>query len=98
SSAQQDAMILSVIEQMSYQVTNINKVNEEHLTSNKTLSAKIERYKERIELLEERQNLDLSTREKLKIDDLIREKNAQFTDLEQEINSLKQTLSDQLTE
>ncbi|GKB54806.1 retrovirus-related pol polyprotein from transposon TNT 1-94, partial [Tanacetum coccineum] len=72
SSAQQDAMILSMIEQMSYQVTDINKVNEIHLSANKSLSAELERYKER--------------------------KNAQFTDLDKEINALKQTLSDQLKE
>ncbi|GJW31812.1 retrovirus-related pol polyprotein from transposon TNT 1-94 [Tanacetum coccineum] len=59
SSAQQDAIILSVLEQMSYQVTNINKVNEEHLIAYKSLSAELERYKERVELLEERQNMDI---------------------------------------
>nr|GEU49892.1 hypothetical protein [Tanacetum cinerariifolium] len=47
---------------------------------------------------EERQNADLSTREKLIIDDIIREKNAQFTDFEKEINNLKQTLSEQSKE
>nr|GEU34357.1 hypothetical protein [Tanacetum cinerariifolium] len=97
SSVQQHAMILSVIEQMSYQVTNVNKVNEEHLTA-KSLSAKLLRYKERVELLEERHNMDLSTQEKLIIDDVIREKNAQFADFKQEINSLKQTLSEKLKE
>ncbi|GJW24934.1 retrovirus-related pol polyprotein from transposon TNT 1-94 [Tanacetum coccineum] len=73
SFAQQNAMLLSVIEQMSIKVTDINK-------------------------LEERQNMDLSIREKLIIDDVIREKNAQFADLNKEINFLKQTLSDQLKE
>ncbi|GKA80013.1 retrovirus-related pol polyprotein from transposon TNT 1-94 [Tanacetum coccineum] len=71
SSAQQDAMILSVFEQL---------------------------YKERVKLLEERQNMDLSTREKLIIDDIIQDKNALFADFEKEINSLKQTLSEQLKE
>ncbi|GJX22930.1 hypothetical protein Tco_0227375 [Tanacetum coccineum] len=78
SFAQQDAMILSVIEQMSVKVTDITKVNEEQLNANKSLSGELERYKERVELLEERPNMDLSTREKLIIDDVIREKNAQF--------------------
>ncbi|GKA12974.1 hypothetical protein Tco_0692520 [Tanacetum coccineum] len=98
SSAQQDAMILSVIKQMLVKVTYITKVNEEHLNANKSLYAEFERYKERVELLEERQNMDLSTREKLIIDDVIREKNAQFADLDNEIKFLKQTLSDQLKE
>ncbi|GJX28517.1 hypothetical protein Tco_0236596 [Tanacetum coccineum] len=60
-----------------------------------TLSAELERYKEWVKLLEERQNVDLGTREKLIIDDIIQEKNAQFTDFGKEINNLKQTLSEQ---
>ncbi|GJY90990.1 retrovirus-related pol polyprotein from transposon TNT 1-94 [Tanacetum coccineum] len=85
SSTQQDAMILSMFEQLSHQVTNCNKVNKDNLIANESLSAKVERYKERVKLLEERQNVDLSTREKLIKDDF-----------EKEINSLKQTLSEQL--
>ncbi|GJW54944.1 hypothetical protein Tco_0099029 [Tanacetum coccineum] len=42
--------------------------------------------------------MDLSTREKLIIDDIIQEKNAQFADFEKEINYLKQTLSEQSKE
>ncbi|GJY99284.1 integrase, catalytic region, zinc finger, CCHC-type containing protein, partial [Tanacetum coccineum] len=86
------------VEQLSNQVTNCNKANKDNLITNKSLSAELERYKERVELLEERQNMDLSTREKLIIDDVIREKNAQFADLDKEINFRKQTLSDQLKE
>ncbi|GKD84060.1 hypothetical protein Tco_1350899 [Tanacetum coccineum] len=97
-SAQQDAMILSVFEQLSQQVTNYNMVNKDNLIANETLSAKLERYKERVKLLEERQNVDLSTREKLIIDDIIRNKDAQFADFEKKINSLKQTLFEQLKE
>ncbi|GJT41832.1 hypothetical protein Tco_0941697 [Tanacetum coccineum] len=93
SSTQQDAMILSVFEQLSNQVTNCNKVNEDNLLANETLSAELERYKERVKLLEERQNMDLGTREKLIINDIIWDKNAQFADFEKEINYLKQTLS-----
>ncbi|GKD75207.1 integrase, catalytic region, zinc finger, CCHC-type containing protein, partial [Tanacetum coccineum] len=98
SSAQQDAMILSVFEQLSNQVTNCNKVNKDNLMANESLSAELERYKERVKLLEERQNVDLSTQEKLIINDIIREKNAQFVDFEKEINYLKQTLSEQSKE
>ncbi|GKA47016.1 hypothetical protein Tco_0739899 [Tanacetum coccineum] len=47
SSAQQDAMILSVFEQLSNQVTNCNKVNKDNLIANESLSAELERYKER---------------------------------------------------
>ncbi|GJZ12868.1 retrovirus-related pol polyprotein from transposon TNT 1-94, partial [Tanacetum coccineum] len=98
SSAQQDAMILSVFEQLSNQVTNCNKVNKDNLIANESLSTELERYKERVKLLEERQNMDLITREKLIMDDINREKNAHFADFEKEINSLKQTLSEQLKE
>ncbi|GKA76576.1 reverse transcriptase domain-containing protein [Tanacetum coccineum] len=76
SSVQQDAMILSVFEQLSNQVTNCNKVNKDNLIANESLSAELERYKEQVKLLEERQNVDLSTREKLIMDDIIHEKNA----------------------
>ncbi|GJR18458.1 retrovirus-related pol polyprotein from transposon TNT 1-94 [Tanacetum coccineum] len=47
SSTQQDAMILSVFEQLSNQVTNCNKVNKDNLIANESLSAKLKRYKER---------------------------------------------------
>ncbi|GJZ88088.1 hypothetical protein Tco_0659870 [Tanacetum coccineum] len=47
SSAQQDAMILSVFEQLSNQVTNCNKVNNDNLIANESLSAELEIYKER---------------------------------------------------
>ncbi|GJU20513.1 retrovirus-related pol polyprotein from transposon TNT 1-94 [Tanacetum coccineum] len=73
-------------------------VNKDNLIANESLSAELERYKERVKLLEERQNVDLSTREKLIMDDTIREKNAQFVNFEKEINSLKQTLFEQLKE
>ncbi|GJZ37591.1 hypothetical protein Tco_0583782 [Tanacetum coccineum] len=98
SSEQQDVMILSVFEQLSQQVTNCNKVYTDNLMANETLSAKLERYKERVKLLVERQNVDLGTREKLIIDDIIQDKDAQFANFKKEINSLKQTLSEQLKE
>ncbi|GJS62122.1 hypothetical protein Tco_0656906 [Tanacetum coccineum] len=41
-----NAMILSVFEQLSHQVTNCNKVNKDNLIANESLSAKLERYKE----------------------------------------------------
>ncbi|GJS79300.1 retrovirus-related pol polyprotein from transposon TNT 1-94 [Tanacetum coccineum] len=95
SSTKQDAMILSMFEQLSNQVTNCNKVNKDNLLANESLSVELGRYKERVKLLEERKNMDLSTREKLIMDDIIREKNTQFADFKKEINYLKQTLSEQ---
>ncbi|GJT12774.1 hypothetical protein Tco_0859816 [Tanacetum coccineum] len=66
-------------------------------TVNESLTAKLERYKERVKTFEQRLNVDLSSREKLidsQIDDMIQKKNA----LKQEIDSLKQTLSKQVKE
>ncbi|GKE13562.1 hypothetical protein Tco_1417113 [Tanacetum coccineum] len=68
SSVQQDAMILSVFEQLSNQVTNCNKVNKDNLIANQSLSVELERYKE------------------------------WFAEFEKEINSLKQTIFEQLKE
>ncbi|GJU28033.1 reverse transcriptase domain-containing protein [Tanacetum coccineum] len=76
SSAEQDAMILSMFEQLSNQVTNCKKVSEDNLIANETLFFELERYKERVKLLEERQNVDLGTRDKLIINDKIRDKDA----------------------
>ncbi|GKC74261.1 reverse transcriptase domain-containing protein [Tanacetum coccineum] len=60
SSAQQDALILSVFEQLSNQVTNYNKVNNDNMIANKTLSTELGRYKEQHEntkILKENQTL-----------------------------------------
>nr|GEV87447.1 hypothetical protein [Tanacetum cinerariifolium] len=47
SSAQNDAMILSVFKQLSNQVTNCNKVNKDNLIAKESISTDLERYKER---------------------------------------------------
>ncbi|GKE80711.1 hypothetical protein Tco_1550711, partial [Tanacetum coccineum] len=74
--AHQDSMILSVIEQMSEQminhVNNWEKANKEH--NNETITAKLERYKERVKIFEQRLNIDLSSHEKMidsQMDDMI---------------------------
>ncbi|GJY48675.1 hypothetical protein Tco_0438631 [Tanacetum coccineum] len=46
SSAQQDALILSVIEQLKTQVVNCTKINLDNKSVNDTLTAELERYKE----------------------------------------------------
>ncbi|GJR58530.1 hypothetical protein Tco_1500692 [Tanacetum coccineum] len=86
SSTQQDAMILSLFKQLSNQVTNCNKVNKDNLIANESLVSELERYKERVKLLEERQNVDLSTREKLVIDYIIREKMHKAKNIDKEIS------------
>ncbi|GKB64085.1 hypothetical protein Tco_0920271 [Tanacetum coccineum] len=97
--AQQDLMILSVIEQMSEQminhVNNWEKANKEQ--NNETITAELERYKEMVKNFEQRLNIDLSSREKMidsQMDDMIREKLA----LKEQVDSLEQNLSKQIKE
>ncbi|GJV99055.1 hypothetical protein Tco_1554307 [Tanacetum coccineum] len=61
SSAQQDALILSVIEQLKTQVVNCTKINLDNKSVNDTLTAELERYKEQIKVLKEGQNVDLKS-------------------------------------
>ncbi|GJR65383.1 hypothetical protein Tco_0011448 [Tanacetum coccineum] len=95
----QDLMILSVIEQMSEQminhVNNWEKANQEK--NNESLTAELERYKERVKNFEQRLSIDLSTHEKMidsLMDDMIKGKLA----LKQQIDSLEQNLSNQIKE
>ncbi|GJS23215.1 reverse transcriptase domain-containing protein [Tanacetum coccineum] len=88
SSAQQDALILSVIEQLKTQVANCTKINLENKSVNDTLTAELERYKEQVKVLNEGQNVDL------KNNDNISDSCAQSV----EIDRLKQTLSEHLKE
>ncbi|GJX42012.1 hypothetical protein Tco_0257002 [Tanacetum coccineum] len=97
SSANQDSIIMSVIEQMSNQVAKCNAEYNENQIINESLTAKLERYKERIKTFEQRLNVDLNSREKMidsQIDDMIKEKLA----LKQQIDSLEQNLSNQIQE
>ncbi|GKB79740.1 hypothetical protein Tco_0946635 [Tanacetum coccineum] len=99
SEAHQDSMILSVIEQMSEQminhVNNWEKANKEQ--NNESVTAELERYKERVKTFEQRLNIDLSSREKMidsQMDDMIKEKLA----LKEQVDSLEQNLSKQIKE
>ncbi|GJS71472.1 retrovirus-related pol polyprotein from transposon TNT 1-94 [Tanacetum coccineum] len=97
--AQQDSVILSVIEQMSEQminhVNNWEKANKEQ--NNESVTVKLERYKERVKTFKQCLNIDLSSREKMidsQMDDMIKEKLA----LKEQVESLKQNLSKQIKE
>ncbi|GJW55716.1 hypothetical protein Tco_0099801 [Tanacetum coccineum] len=82
-------------EQMINHVNNCKKANQEK--NNKSLTTELERYKERVKTFEQRLNIDLSTREKIidsQMDDMIKEKLA----LKQQIDPLKQNLSNQIKE
>ncbi|GJT11089.1 hypothetical protein Tco_0858131 [Tanacetum coccineum] len=88
SSAQQDAFILSVIEQLKTQVVNCPKINLDNKNVNDTLTAELERYKKQVKVLKEGQNVDL------KSNDIVSDLSAQSV----EIDRLKQTLSEHLKE
>nr|GEW32435.1 hypothetical protein [Tanacetum cinerariifolium] len=65
SSAQQDASILSVIEQLKTQVVNYTKINMDNKSVNDTLTAELERYKEQVKVLKEGQYVDLKSNDNI---------------------------------
>nr|GEU54456.1 hypothetical protein [Tanacetum cinerariifolium] len=81
--AQQDDLILSVIEQLKTQVVNCTKINQDNKNVNEILTAKLERYKDQVRILKESNNIDKAS-----------ESCAQFL----EIDNLKHTLSEHLKE
>ncbi|GKC14112.1 hypothetical protein Tco_1010894 [Tanacetum coccineum] len=88
SSAQQDALILSMIEKLKSQVINCTKINLENKSVDDTLTAELERYKEQVKVLKEEQNVDLKCRDNV----------PDSCEQSVEIDRLKQTLSEQLKE
>nr|GEY52846.1 hypothetical protein [Tanacetum cinerariifolium] len=80
---QQDALILSVIEQLKTQVVNCTKINQDNKSVNETLTAELERYKDQVRTLKERNNVD-------KVSDSCARS--------MEIDNLKQILSEHLKE
>ncbi|GJV15891.1 hypothetical protein Tco_1361214 [Tanacetum coccineum] len=88
SSVQQDALLLSVIEQLKSQVVNCTKINLENKSVNDTLTAEVERYEEQVKVLKEGQNVDLRS------NDNISDSSTQSV----KIDHLKQTLSEHLKE
>ncbi|GJZ53335.1 hypothetical protein Tco_0608220 [Tanacetum coccineum] len=86
SSAQQDALILFMIEQLKSQVINCTKINLENKSVNDTLTAKLDNYKEQVKVLKEGQHVDLKCRDNV----------SDSCEQSVEIDRLKQTLSKQL--
>ncbi|GJX14158.1 hypothetical protein Tco_0205916 [Tanacetum coccineum] len=81
--------------QMINHVNNWEKANKEQ--NNESITAELERYKERVQMFEQRLNIDLSSREKMidfQMDDMIKEKLA----LKEQVDSLEQNLSKQIKE
>ncbi|GJV31170.1 hypothetical protein Tco_1391570 [Tanacetum coccineum] len=92
SSEQQDSIIMSVIEEMSNQVTKCNAVNQEHKTVNELLTAELERYKEQclsrkhapISVIDTKETLMLAEESRLKMnakqnDKIVKEKKVKIT-------------------
>nr|GEU66778.1 hypothetical protein [Tanacetum cinerariifolium] len=66
---------LFVIEQMINHVNNLEKANKEQ--NKESITAELERYKERVETFEQRLNINLTSHEKMidsQMDDMIKEK------------------------
>ncbi|GJW84793.1 putative reverse transcriptase domain-containing protein [Tanacetum coccineum] len=78
-----------------------DKANKENKSVNESLTAELNRYRERVKILKQRVNVDLSSREKFidsQMDDMIQNRNTKFDALETEIDTLKQTISKTITE
>nr|GEU99812.1 hypothetical protein [Tanacetum cinerariifolium] len=56
--AQQDDLILSVIEQLKTQVVNYTKINQDNKNVNEILTTELERYKDQVIILKEQNNVD----------------------------------------
>ncbi|GKD96696.1 hypothetical protein Tco_1380593 [Tanacetum coccineum] len=68
---------------------------------NDSLTAELERYKERVAIFKQRQNVDLNKLEKLidsQMDEIIQNTNAKLAAFQQEIDTLKETLSNHVNE
>ncbi|GKA74994.1 integrase, catalytic region, zinc finger, CCHC-type containing protein [Tanacetum coccineum] len=100
-SAPNDLLVLSLVEQMADHVAHLDKENQTNKMVNESLITKLERYKERITIFEQRLNVDLNLREKLidsQMDDLIRDRNAKLAAFQKKIDTLKETLSNNVKE
>nr|GEV84454.1 polyadenylate-binding protein 8-like [Tanacetum cinerariifolium] len=73
SPAQQDDLILSVIEQLKTQVVNCTKINQDNKNVNEILTAELERNKDHVRILKEQNNVDKASEscaQSLEIDNL----------------------------
>nr|GEZ67907.1 hypothetical protein [Tanacetum cinerariifolium] len=80
-SAPKDLLVLSLVEQMIDHIAHVDKENQTNKMVNESLITKLERYKERITIFEQRLNVDLNQREKLidsQMDDLIHDRNTKL--------------------
>nr|GEW81492.1 integrase, catalytic region, zinc finger, CCHC-type, peptidase aspartic, catalytic [Tanacetum cinerariifolium] len=71
--AQQDDIILSVIEQLKTQVVNRTKINQDNKNVNEILTDELKRYKDHVRILKEQNNVDKASKscaQSLEIDNL----------------------------
>nr|GFB03901.1 hypothetical protein [Tanacetum cinerariifolium] len=93
--AQQDDLILSVIEQLKIQVVNYTKINQDNKHVNEILIVELERYKNQVRILNEQNNIDkasASYAQSLKIKNLkhtLSEHLKEKESLEQKVTLLK---------
>nr|GEY84096.1 uncharacterized mitochondrial protein AtMg00810-like [Tanacetum cinerariifolium] len=95
SHAQQDDLILSVIEQLKTQVNNCTKINQNNKNVNEFLTTELERYKDQVRILKEQNNVDKASElcaQSLEIDNLkhiLSEHLKEKESLEQNVTLLK---------
>ncbi|GKB80505.1 hypothetical protein Tco_0947400, partial [Tanacetum coccineum] len=91
----EQVVLMANISNYGSDVISEEKANSEQ--NNESVSAELERYKERVKTFEQSLNIDLNSREKMidsQMDDMIREKLA----LKEQVDSLEQNLSKQIKE
>ncbi|GJX02754.1 hypothetical protein Tco_0188670 [Tanacetum coccineum] len=102
SSTPNDLLVLSLVEQITDHVANLDKESQTNKMVNESLTAELERNKERVRLfLKQTLIVDLNKHEKLidsQMDDFIRNRNAKFAAFQQELDTLKENLSNQVKE
>nr|GEW02219.1 hypothetical protein [Tanacetum cinerariifolium] len=88
SAAQQDALILSMIEQLKTQVVNFTKINMDNKSVNDTLNTELKIYKEHVRILTEGQNVDLKSKDNVL--DLCAQSKEESRNIDREIDLEKQ--------
>nr|GEZ51440.1 hypothetical protein [Tanacetum cinerariifolium] len=89
------AVLIANISNYGFDVISKDKANKEQ--NNESVTAELARYKERVKILEQRLNIDLSSHEKMinsQVDDMIKE----ILTLKEQVDSLEQNLSKQIKE
>ncbi|GJT47918.1 hypothetical protein Tco_0974075 [Tanacetum coccineum] len=96
STEEQNAVIMSVFKEITNRVAKCNADSIQNKNVNESLTAELERYKERVRMFEERQKINLNDREKYiesQMNDMILNKNAKFAAFQKETDSLKFSIS-----